>query len=83
MASLEARLVEADEAKAELVARLEESSMMEVSLEARLEDEGMASPAGPAGPGPRLWSMLPSVCEAGRYLPSPCMTPSTRSWWLL
>ena len=33
MASLEARLVEAEEAKAELVARLEESSMMEVSLE--------------------------------------------------
>ena len=36
MASLEARLVEADEAKAELVARLEESSMMEVFLEAQL-----------------------------------------------
>ena len=52
VASLEARLVEADEAKAELVARLGvseeskselvESSMMEVSLEARLEDEGTA-----------------------------------------
>ncbi len=33
MASLEARLVEAEGAKAELVARLEEASMMEVSLE--------------------------------------------------
>ena len=56
VASLEARLVEADkvkaelvvrlgvseESKSELVARLEESSMMEVFLEVRLGDEGTA-----------------------------------------
>ena len=31
-------------------------------------------------PEPRLWSMLPSACEEGRCLPSPCSASCTSSW---